>query len=79
MVELNKGFELVVQGGERVRAELNLVLPPGRFVFLGRILLTWGPRVNCAVEWDIAEQCTHDRRTGDSPVESMLQRTNVWI
>ena len=45
MVEVNKGFELVVQGGERVRAELNLVLPPGRFVFLGRILLTWGPRV----------------------------------
>ena len=78
MVELNKGFELVVQGGERVRAELNLVLPPGRFVFLGRILLTWGPRVS-AEERDIAEQCTHDRRTGDSPVESMLQRTNVWI
>ena len=48
MVEVNKGFELVVQGGERVRGELNLVLPPGRFVFLGRILLTWGPRVNCA-------------------------------
>ena len=56
MVEVNKGFELVVQGGERVRAELNLVLPPGRFVFLGRILLTWGPRVTCAGEQDIAEQ-----------------------
>ena len=77
-MELNKGFELVVQGGERVRAELNPLLPPGRFVFLGRILLTWGPRVS-AEERDIAEQCTHDRRTGDSPVESMLQRTNVWI
>ena len=79
MVELNMGFELVHQEGERVQAELNLVLPPGRFVFLGRILLTWGPRVNCAGEQDIAEQCTHDRRTGDSPAENVLQRTDVWI
>ena len=69
LVEVNKGFELVVQGGERVRAELNLVLPPGRFVFLGRILLTWGPRVNCAEERDIAEQCTHDSTISGSLCE----------